>query len=141
MTSTSYEAFKYTISDTSNIYIGSKFSYEELLLNKEINFKIKNIVERYILAQTTGDTTIESDLYFMDEKSLSYQTYQQLRAKVKVNVKVEKKHLLRKPELIHEEQIMKVSDLVKLSATEKRNKDMVICELILPKIALLGFTL
>jgi hypothetical protein len=138
---TAYEANKYTMQTISFVYIGAKFTYEELLENEDINFKFKAIVERYILPESTPDTTLESELYFLQEGSFIYKTYQQLRLTVKVNVLRDKKHLFRKPTKEYTEEIWKLKDLVSMPAEEKQKAGVVIQELILSKTALLGFAL
>ena len=138
---TAYEANKYTMQTISFVYIGAKFTYEELLENEDINFKFKAIVERYILPESTPDTTLESELYFLQEGSFIYKTYQQLRLTVKVNVLRDKKHLFRKSTKEYTEEIWKLKDLVSMPAEEKEKAGVVIQELILSKTALLGFAL
>ena len=58
MQSKGYEAYKYVMADTSYLYLGAKYSYQEIIENEEVPFKVKAIMERYIL--TSGmdkDTT------------------------------------------------------------------------------------
>ena len=138
---TAYEAGKYTMQTISYVYIGAKFTYEELLANEDINFKFKAIVERYILPESTLDTTLESELYFLQEGTFIYKTYQQLRLSIKVSVLREKKHLFRKSTREYTEENWKLKDLVSMSAEEKEKAGVVIQELILSKTALLGFAL
>ncbi len=138
---TSYEAYKYTMQTISYVYIGAKFTYGELLENEDINFKFKAIVERYILPESTPDTTLESELYYLSEDSFIYKTYQQLRLSIKVNVLRDKKRLFRKPVREYTEEIWKLKDLVKMPVEEKEKAGVVIQELILSKTALLGFAL
>ena len=138
---TAYEAGKYTMQTISYVYIGAKFTYEELLANEDINFKFKAIVERYILPESTPDTTLESELYYLTEDSFICRTYQQLRLSVKVNVLRDKKRLFRKPVREYTEEIWKLKDLVKMPVEEKEKAGVVIQELILSKTALLGFAL
>ena len=138
---TSYEAYKYTMQTISYVYIGAKFTYGELLENEDINFKFKAIVERYILPESTPDTTLESELYYLTEDSFICRTYQQLRLSVKVKVLRDKKRLFRKPVREYTEEIWKLKDLVKMPVEEKEKAGVVIQELILSKTALLGFAL
>ena len=41
---TRYEDFKYVLQDVGNLYLGAGFSYEELLLNEAVPFKLKAIL-------------------------------------------------------------------------------------------------
>mgnify|MGYP001056343612 FL=1 len=43
-----YADYKYIMQDVSNIYLGAKYTYEELTEDEEIPFKIKSLVNRYI---------------------------------------------------------------------------------------------
>ena len=44
---TQYEDFKYVLQDTGNIYLGAQFSYEELLEQEMVPFKLKAILTHY----------------------------------------------------------------------------------------------
>ena len=46
---TRYEDYKYVMQDAGNLYIGAKYSYEELLEQEMIPFKLKTILIRYVL--------------------------------------------------------------------------------------------
>lgn len=48
---TQYEDFKYVLQDTGNIYLGAQFSYEELLEQEMVPFKLKAILTHYILKE------------------------------------------------------------------------------------------
>ena len=93
---TVYEPYKYIMSDMSHIYIGSKYSYGELLDSEELGFKMKAILTHYILKESQIETTLESEFYYMNEDSFQFKTYDQLKAKVKVTVLEEKKSLFGK---------------------------------------------
>ena len=60
---TQYEDFKYVLQDTGNIYLGARFSYEELLKQEMVPFKLKAILTHYILKEAAPDTTLESQFY------------------------------------------------------------------------------
>ncbi len=87
----SYEDYKYVMVDTGNVYLGAKYTYGEILQNEDVPFKIRTIVERYILPQADAETTLESEFYYMAQDSLTYRTYRQLKVKVKCSRLVEKK--------------------------------------------------
>lgn len=87
----SYEDYKYVMVDTGNVYLGAKYSYGELLQNEDVPFKIRAIVERYILPQSDSETTLESEFYYMTQDSFTYRTCRQLKIKLKCNRIIEKK--------------------------------------------------
>ena len=66
-----YEDYKYVMQDTAFLYIGGKYTYLEILENEEIPFKFRTIVERYLIPEIGGETSLESDLYHMTEKDFT----------------------------------------------------------------------
>ena len=51
MQKTVYEDYKYSMQDTGNIYVGCKYTFEELLNAEDILFKFRLIVQHYILPE------------------------------------------------------------------------------------------
>ena len=96
---TRYEDFKYVLQDTGNLYLGAGFSYEELLEAETVPFKLKAILSHYILKESSPDTTLESEFYYLKEDTFLYETYRQLKVKVKGQVQAEKRSLLGKTSL------------------------------------------
>ncbi len=83
---TQYEDFKYVLQDTGNIYLGAQFSYEELLEQEMVPFKLKAILTHYILKEAAPDTTLESQFYYLTGGSFLYETFKQLKIRVKVQM-------------------------------------------------------
>ena len=75
--------FKYFMQDTGSLYLGAKYTYQEILEDEMVTFKFKSIVEHYIMKDTDPETTLESQLYYMTPEQFSYKTYTQLKARVK----------------------------------------------------------
>ena len=46
-----YEDYKYSMQDTSRLYVGAKYTFREPLDEDEITFKFRMIMERYILPE------------------------------------------------------------------------------------------
>ena len=86
MNQTVYEDYKYCMQDVSTLYIGSKYTFGELLETETVPFKFQLLVERYILPEADEEDTLESHLYYLDEKSFLVKIYRQLKARVKVNL-------------------------------------------------------
>jgi hypothetical protein len=137
-----YEDYKYIMMDTSFLYLGSKYSYQEVLENEEVPFKFRTIVERYLIPEIGGETTLESDLYYMTEKDFTYRTYMQLKAKVKVSRLVEKKGFLGlgKSKRVYETVMIPLNQFVKLSKAEKEKDGIFVQELCISKLSLMTFT-
>lgn len=134
-----YEDYKYVMQDTYQLYLGAKYSFEELIDNEEVPFKFRLIVERYIYQDVDPQTTLESQLYYMTSKDLQYRIYRQIKMKVKVNVLEEKKSLTGKCKKVYTTRILPIEELVKMTPAEKEEKGMVIQELMCSKLALMTF--
>lgn len=134
-----YEDYKYVMQDTYQLYLGAKYSFEELIDNEEVPFKFRLIVERYIYQDVDPQTTLESQLYYMTSKDLQYRIYRQIKMKVKVNVIEEKKSLTGKCKKVYTTRILPIEELVKMTPAEKEEKGMVIQELMCSKLALMTF--
>lgn len=139
MNKTIYEDYKYCMQDVSNLYIGSRYTMEELLEDENISFKFRLIVERYIMPESDLEDTLETHLYYLEEKSFVVKIYRQLKARVKVNVIQEKRALSGRETKEYTTKIMPVEEIVKMSVGEKEQIGMVVQELILSKLALMGF--
>lgn len=138
--STTYEPYKYILQDTGHVYIGAKFSYEELLLNEGMSFKLKSIISHYILKEADPRNTLESELYYLEEGSFIFETLMQLKVKVKAQVQVEKKGLLGKTRLKYCERVYSLKELTDINLARKKAAGMVITEMIVSKLALMSFT-
>lgn len=58
--------FKYVMQDVSRVYIGAKFTYQEMMDTDEIPFKLKAIFSHYILKEVAGDTTPENHIFLYE---------------------------------------------------------------------------
>lgn len=86
--------FKYVMLDVGNLYLGARFSFGELLEEEMVPFKMKAILTHYILKEADAETTLESQFYYMEKGTFLYDTFIQLRTKVKVNILTEKKEFV-----------------------------------------------
>ncbi len=131
--------YKYVMQDAGSIYLGGKFSYEEILDNADVSFKIKAIIEHYLTKEIAMETTLESHFYYMEPKSFSARTYEQLRVKIKVCEKKKKKGFLGKEKTVYEETIYKMQEFCAIPVEEKKERGIMIQEITIPKMALLMF--
>ena len=138
MQKTTYENYKYSMQDTSIIYVGSKYTIGELLEAEDILFKFRMIVERYILPEADREDTLETHLYYLEKGKFLVQTYKQMKAKIKVNIIEEKKSLFGKNKKEYVTRVLNIDELTSMSASEKESKGMVIQELSVSKMALIG---
>ena len=96
MQKTVYEDYKYSMQDTTRLYIGSKYTFRELLEEEDISFKFRLILEKYVLPEADLDDTLESHLYYLGVETFLVKIYKQIKAKVKVSVIEERKKLFGK---------------------------------------------
>lgn len=132
--------FKYVMMDAGNIYLGARFSYEELLSQEMVPFKLKTILNRYILKEANPETTLESEFYYMEKDTFLYDTFSQLKVKVKVNVRMEKKSLLGKTSWQYGEKILKLKELTEINLAKKKASGMIVREIIISKLGLMTFS-
>lgn len=133
-----YEDYKYSMQDTSRLYVGSKYTMGEILEAEDILFKFRMIVERYILPESDLEDTLETHLYYLEKGKFLVQTYRHMKARVKVNVIEEKKDLFGKKKKEYVTRNLTIDELVEMPPEEKERKGMVIQELSVSKLALMG---
>ncbi len=136
MQKTSYEDFKYSMQDVGRVYVGSKYTFEELLDEEDLLFKFRLIVERYILPEADPGDTLESHLYYLAPDSFAVKLYRRLKARVKVSVIEEKKSLFGKVKKQYVNKQITIDELTGIPAQEKERMGMVIQELSVSKLAL-----
>lgn len=137
---TSYEPYKYVMSDTANIYIGAKYSYEELLESDEMGFKFKSIISQYILKESAKENTLEAEFYYLSEDSFVYKTFEQLKCKVKIQMMQESKNLFGKVKSEYKEKVVSIKELAQINLAKKKGAGLIVSEIIISKLALMSFT-
>ena len=139
MRKTFYEDYKYSMQDVSRIYVGCKYTFGELLEEEEIPFKLRLIMERYILPEADPEDTLETHLYYLAPESFLVKIYRQMKARVKVNLIQEKKSL---PgfgpggKMQYVTKTLTVEELVSLQPAQKERQGCVIQEFSVSKLAL-----
>jgi hypothetical protein len=139
MNKTTYEDYKYCMQDVSSLYIGCKYTLGEILEQENIPFKFRLVVERYILPEADEEDTLETHLYYLPAKSFNVKIYTQLKARVKVNLIQEKRGLSGKGKKAYTTKNLTVEQLAKMPVEEKESVGLVVQELMLSKLALMGF--
>lgn len=139
MHKTVYEDYKYHLQDTGNLYIGAKYTLEEIIDEEMIPFKFRLIVERYILPEADLQDTLETHLYYLEPKSFLVKIYKQLKAKVKINIIEEKRSLFGSSKKQYTTKMVTMEELSAMSVAEKEEKGVVIQELRMSKLALMTF--
>lgn len=125
--------------EVGTLYLGTKYTFDEMLENEELPFKFRLLAERYLLPEADREDTLETHLYYLDKKSFLVKIYRQLKAKVKVNVLAEKKDRTGKVRREYVTKNLTVEELTAISPSEKESIGMVIQELAVSKLALMAF--
>lgn len=134
-----YEDYKYVMQDTYQLYLGAKYTFEELVENEEVPFKFRLIVERYLYQEVDPATTLESHFYYLADQGLLFKTWKHIKLKAKINIIEEKKGLTGQRKKVYTTKILPVEQLVKLSPAQKEEKGVVIQEIMCSKLALMTF--
>lgn len=137
---TQYEDFKYILQDTGNIYLGARFSYEELLEQEAVPFKLKAILTHYILKEAAPDTTLESQFYYLTGDTFLYETFKQLKIRIKIQKQVEKKTLSGRKKVKYQEEILSLKELTEMNLAKKKACGMLIREIIISKLGMMTFS-
>ena len=140
MTQYQYDDFKYFMQDVGTLYLGAYYNYEELLGNEMVPFKLKSIIEHYIMKDTQADTTLESQFYYMCEDDFYYKTYMQLKTKVKVCMYVEKKSLFGKEKMVYQNTVVPLDKFVQMNLAQKKKYGVKVQEIIISKLAMMAFS-
>lgn len=82
--------YKYVIQDFSNYYIGARFSYRELAENDNTPGRFKDALYRVFYKETDQDMTIGEHLFQLNENSMCYLAFSQLRIRIKVTYLMQK---------------------------------------------------
>ncbi|MCH5274907.1 MAG: hypothetical protein J1E65_03635 [Lachnospiraceae bacterium] len=127
--------YKYIMQELSTLYIGAKYTYEELIAEEEVPFKVKKMINTYVKPELEGeDLSIESHFYYMDGSGFAYQTFLQLKTKVRFSI-LEKKG--KKQEASYVTKVMKLQDFIKMTPQEKEDKGVLIQEIGMSKLAMM----
>lgn len=135
MQKTVYEDYKYSMLDSNCLYIGAKYTFEEILENEDILFKFRKVVADSLLKDNDKEDTLESFLYFLEPDDFRVQVLKQMRCKIRISSIKEVGIFKKRKEYVTS--FISVTDLVKLSKEEKEKIGIVIQELRVNKLALL----
>jgi len=134
-----FEDYKYVMQDTYQLYIGAKYTMDEMIENEELPVKFRLIVERYLYEELNKDTSLESILYYLEKKTVPYKILKQLKVKIRASVLVDKKSMTGKVKTQYETQTIMLDQLAEMTTQEKESKGMVIQELMVNKLAMMTF--
>ena len=137
MQKTVYEDFKYCIQDSNCLYIGTKYTLNEIAEDEEILFKFRRVCAESFKNGSDGEDTLETMLYYLKPDDFRLQVLKQMRAKVRVSLIKEKKSLFGKAKKEYVTIYIPVTEMASMDVTEKEAGGMAISELRVNKLALM----
>lgn len=81
--------YRLVLQDMTNVYIGARLTYAELMDMDEVPHKLKSILDHTILTEIHRNTTISDHVFFIDKDDVSYKVYSDLHAKFRLNIPTE----------------------------------------------------
>ncbi len=136
MNKTVYEDYKYCMQDTGNLYVGAKYTINEIAENEDILFKFRKVCVESLKNGSDGDDSLETILYYMQPGDFRVQVLKQMRSKVRVNI-IKEKSFFGKKKKEYVTEFMSIPNLVSMTKDEKESVGLVIQELRVNKLALL----
>lgn len=89
--------FKFILQDSSYIYFGKELSYADIIENEDVPFKFKAIVNNYVKKDLPQDSALEEKMAIhlleLSDDAFSIKVYEQLKLKVRIFYKVEKRNI------------------------------------------------
>ena len=128
--------FKYVIQDTSQVFIGGRMSYEDMMTWEEIPFKIKAIMNKYFINQE--ENGLAEVMPKLEKEDFRYQILKQLKIKIKAGIYENKKNLLGKEAKKYVSKVYHLDEYIQLAQAEDT---LVTEEFIFSKLALMAFSL
>lgn len=129
--------FQYVMQDVSRVYIGAKYTYQELMGLDEVPFKLKAILSHYILKEVAGDTTLENHIFYMKDTDLSYMVYHQMKASFKLDFPV----LSKKGTWQYKSAYHTIEEIVHNEEWQKNKDQIVVEEMMLSKMRIMLMSL
>nr|WP_325239788.1 hypothetical protein [uncultured Oscillibacter sp.] len=129
--------FKYVMQDVSKVYIGAKYTYQEMMDTDEIPFKLKAILSHYILKEVAGDTTPENHIFYIKDTDLSYLVYKQMKARFKLDFPVRSP----KGTWQYRSEYHTIEEIAGNAAWKEKQDEIVVEEMVLTKLHMMMMSL
>ncbi len=133
---TNEKDFKYVMQDTSQIFMGGRMTYEDMMTWSDVPFKIKAIVNKYFIGKE--ENSLKETLTVLTQEDFRYQILKQLKIKVKAGIYQNKKSLFNKDTVKYVSKTYHLDEYIRLVQSES---EVVTEEFIFSKLALMAFSL
>lgn len=130
--------FKYVLQDITNIYIGARLSYRELLTLDEVPFKLKAILSHYMLREVADDTRIQDHIFFLDKAHMTYVVYKQMKARFRLSVWQENRG---KKGPGYVSRTYRIEEIVDNPELNEKKDEIIVEELHLTRLGLMGVSI
>lgn len=77
--------FQYMMQDISVIYLGAKYTFNNLMENEDVPFRFRSALGSYVLGKFDETATIEDSIRQTNKGELPYMMWKQLKIKVKMS--------------------------------------------------------
>lgn len=131
--------FKYVMHDLTNLYIGAKHTYNELLVLEEVPFKLKTLISRFMIREVDGNTKIEDHIFYLKETDMSYQIYKEMKAKFRLSVWKDENDGAKKPG--YKSITYRITDIVGNEELMRKKDITIVEEVHITKLGLMGVAL
>jgi len=131
--------YKYVMHDLTNIYIGGKHTYNELLVSEEVPFKLKTLISRFFMREVDGDTKIEDHIFYLKETDMSYQIYKEMKARFRLNVWKDESDGVKKPG--YQSKTYRINEIVGNEELMRKKDITIVEEVHITKLGLMGVAL
>ena len=131
--------FKYVMQDMTNLYIGAKYSYEELMKLDEVPFKLKTILSHYMLREVAPETKIEDHIFYLTEQDMSYLVYKQMKARFRLSVWKDESDGVKKPG--YKSQVYRIGEIIGNKELMEKKDTIIVEEVHITKLGLMGVSI
>lgn len=131
--------FKYVMHDLTNVYIGARFTYGELMEEEEVPFKLKMIISHYFLKEVGENTRIEDHIFYLKETDISFLVFRQMKAKFRLNVWRDELDGVKRPG--YKSEVYKITDIVNNDELKKRMDITLVEEMHITKLGLMSVSI
>ena len=125
--------------DLTNLYIGAKHTYNELLVAEDVPFKLKTLISRFVLREVDGDTKIEDHIFYLKETDMSYQIYKEMKARFRLSVWKDENDGAKKPG--YKSQTYRIAEIVGNEELIRKRDITLVEEVHITKLGLMGVTI
>lgn len=132
--------FKYLVQDFSNLYLGKELTYDDIWNMEDTPFKLKAILNHYILKDVPKDTRMIDHLCELSKQDISYFTFEQLKLQIKLNYIVVKKNIFKKTITCHVSKSVGIKEFMNEYKQLFLNGDITLEEMVVSKLALMAFS-